>query len=153
VINLTAVIREVVELVSAEAMTRNVAVSFDFAQDSIFANGDRVQLQQVVLNLLHNAMEAMADQHDHPRRIVIGCHQVEGTVFVRVHDSGPGLRVGTEDEVFEPFYTTKNRRMGMGLSIVRSIIEAHGGTIRASTTEGRGAAVEFGLPAVEGMPA
>jgi signal transduction histidine kinase len=152
-INLTAAIREVVELVSTEAAIRNISVSFDFDSDAVFANGDRVQLQQVILNLLHNAMEAMADQYEPARRIVVSCHRYHQTIVVTVRDSGPGLNFGTEHLVFEPFYTTKRGGMGMGLSIVRSIVEAHGGIIHATNVAEGGALIEFQLPAAETMPA
>jgi signal transduction histidine kinase/integral membrane sensor domain MASE1 len=152
-INLTAAIREVVELVSTEAALRNIALAFDFDQDPVCASGDRVQLQQVILNLLHNAMEAMAEQQKAPRGIVIGCHRFHHAIVVTVRDSGPGLTAGTEHLVFEPFYTTKQGGMGMGLSIVRSIIEAHGGMIHATNVPGGGALIEFQLPAAETMPA
>ncbi len=150
-VNLTAAIREVVELVSTEAVIRNITISFDFDDDAVFASGDRVQLQQVILNLVHNAMEAMADSHDGPRRIVIGCHRFHQVVVVSVRDSGPGLDAGTEDMVFEPFYTTKRGGMGMGLSIVRSIVEAHSGIIHAANVSEGGALIEFQLPAAESL--
>ena len=108
--------------------------------------GDRVQLQQVILNLLHNAMDAMADEHDQMRRVVIGVCANHESVNVSVRDSGPGLRPGTEDMVFEPFYTTKARGIGMGLSIVRSIVEAHDGSIRAVREPAHGAVFELRLP-------
>ncbi len=148
-VNLTAAIREVVDLVSSEAIVRNITVSFDFAHEPVFVTGDRVQLQQVILNLLHNAMEAMAEQQSTTRRIVIGSREDHDNdvVAITVRDSGPGLRHGTEDVVFEPFYTTKIGGMGMGLSIVRSIVEAHGGSIHAKNDMTGGTVVEFQLPA------
>ena len=152
-IDLTSAIREVVELVSTEAALRNIRLSFDFDDEPVFANGDRVQLQQVILNLLHNAMEAMVDQHEAARRITIGCHRYHHAIVVSVCDSGPGLPAGTEHLVFEPFYTTKQGGMGMGLSIVRSIVEAHGGMIHAANVSGGGALIEFQLPAAQTMPA
>jgi two-component system, LuxR family, sensor kinase FixL len=152
-VNLTAAIREVVELVATDAVTRNITLSFDFDDQPIFTVGDRVQLQQVILNLLHNAMEAMVNQSDQLRRITIGCHRYYHAVVVSVRDSGPGLNAGSEDMVFEPFYTTKAGGMGMGLSIVRSIVEAHGGIIQAINLEDGGALLEFQLPAIEGVPA
>jgi len=152
-VNLTAAIREVVDLVGTETKGRNVAVSYDFDAEPIVVKGDRVQLQQVILNLLHNAMDAVADEPSHVGRIVIGVRANREAVIVSVRDSGPGLPAGTEEMVFEPFYTTKARGMGMGLSIVRSIVEAHGGTIRASNAIGRGALIEFQLPRTEGIAA
>ena len=152
-IDLTAAIREVVELVSTEAALRNIILSFDFDHGPVLANGDRVQLQQVILNLLHNAMEAMAEQQQAPRSILIGCHRYHHAIVVSVRDSGPGLSAGTEHLVFEPFYTTKQGGMGMGLSIVRSIVEAHGGMIHATNVADGGALVEFQLPAAETIAA
>src|SRR5262245_10798954 len=110
--------------------------------------GDRVQLQQVILNLLHNAMDAVADQRERSRTIGIECHPAAepSVLVVRVSDSGPGLRVGSEEVIFEPFYTTKADGMGMGLSIVRSILEAHDGSIRAVREAACGAAFELRLP-------
>jgi two-component system sensor kinase FixL len=146
-VNLTTAIREVVDLVSADAIIRNIAVSFDFAREPVFVTGDRVQLQQVILNLLHNAMEALAEQQSAARRIVIGCREDDVLVAITVRDSGPGIRVGTEEAVFEPFYTTKSGGMGMGLPIVRSIVEAHGGVIHAKNdASGGGTIIEFRLP-------
>jgi C4-dicarboxylate-specific signal transduction histidine kinase/integral membrane sensor domain MASE1 len=150
-VNLTSAIREVIDLVSSEAIIRNVAVTLNFEQEPVFVRGDRVQLQQVILNLIHNAMEAMHDSADTVRRINIDCRQGTGQqVLVTVQDSGPGIRPGTEDSIFEPFYTTKASGMGMGLSIVRSILEAHGGDIRAANDSTGGAIFEFFLPTTAG---
>jgi signal transduction histidine kinase/integral membrane sensor domain MASE1 len=145
-VNLTAAIRDVVDLVGAEAIVRNILVSLEFGHEPVFVTGDRVQLQQVILNLMHNAMEAMAEQELAGRRIVISCRDKDGLIAVSVSDSGPGLRAGTEEVVFEPFYTTKTGGMGMGLSIVRSIVEAHGGSILAKNDTSGGVVVEFQLP-------
>jgi signal transduction histidine kinase/integral membrane sensor domain MASE1 len=148
-INLTAAIREVADLVSSEAIIRDVTVSLDLDPDPVFVRGDRVQLQQVVLNLMHNAMEAMADQHDRARVLHVRCHASDGeSIHLSVGDSGPGLRAGAEETIFEPFFTTKPGGMGMGLSIVRSIVEAHGGCISAANGNSRGAIFELILPAL-----
>ena len=112
-------------------------------RDPVIVLGDRVQLQQVLLNLLHNAMEAMGDGRQ-PGRVLVRCRPL-ATRGVSVTDTGPGIPAGAEDLVFEPFYTTKSDGMGMGLSIVRSILESHGGTITAANTRG-GAVFEFMLP-------
>ncbi len=148
VVNLTAAIREVVDLVSSEAIIRKVGISVVFGEEPVFVRGDRVQLQQVILNLLHNAMEAMNDQDDSARTVEITCRPLDNqsTLVIQVRDSGPGLRQGSEDVVFEPFYTTKPGGMGMGLSIVRSIVEAHDGAIRAAHQGSRGAIFELHLP-------
>jgi signal transduction histidine kinase len=109
--------------------------------------GDRVQLQQVVLNLLVNALEALgicATASGSRQRVVPAV--CRGDIQVAVWDSGPGFDPGSESRAFEPFYTTKRGGMGMGLSITRTILEAHGGTVRARNGT-RGAIVEFTLPA------
>jgi C4-dicarboxylate-specific signal transduction histidine kinase len=151
-VNLTAAIRDVADLVASEAIIRNVSLSVEFEQEPLHVRGDRVQLQQIVLNLVQNAMEAMAEGNSPTRRVAIRCAKwKQQQVIVTVRDSGPGLKPGTEHSVFEPFYTTKRNGMGMGLSIVRSIVEAHGGLIEASNDAGgRGAVFELVLPAAPG---
>lgn len=147
-VNVTAAIRDVVDLVSSEAIIRNVAVMLDFDQEPHFIRGDRVQLQQVILNLLHNAMEALNGEQDGPRRVIVECRSKDAQrIAVSVRDTGPGLNSGTEEVVFEPFYTTKRMGMGLGLSIARSIVEAHGGSICADNHPNGGAVFEFHLPA------
>jgi C4-dicarboxylate-specific signal transduction histidine kinase len=145
-IDLSALIREVADLLSSETIIRDVALSLSFDRVPIYAKGDRVQLQQVVLNLIQNAMEAMSVEHRSGRVIHVSCRAEEnGPVHVSVQDSGPGVRMGAEQTIFEPFYTTKSGGMGMGLSIVRSIVEAHGGSIRVRNHASGGAIFEFTL--------
>jgi two-component system sensor kinase FixL len=140
----------VIELVESDAIIRNVTIAEEFDANLPLLRGDRVELQQVVLNLLLNAMEAMT--HCETGRIVVLRTErgTAATVEVSVHDSGMGLPAGAEHLVFEPFYTTKPAGMGMGLSVARSIVEAHGGRIWASNTPGRGATFHFSLPATDG---
>jgi signal transduction histidine kinase len=110
--------------------------------------GDRVQLQQVILNLIINAIQAMSAASDGPRQLLISTGKEEtGGVLVAVQDSGPGLAPGTLDHVFEPFHTTKPGGLGLGLSICRSIIEAHGGGLWAIPCEPHGALFQFTIPA------
>jgi signal transduction histidine kinase len=110
--------------------------------------GDRVQVQQVVLNLVLNAVEAMGSVEGGDRELLVSTKQTEGNgVLVAVRDSGPGIDPGHLDRVFEPFYTTKASGVGMGLSICRSIIEAHGGRLWAEANEPRGVVFQFTLPA------
>ncbi len=117
-------------------------------------NGDRVQLEQVILNLLVNAMDAMAEVADGERTIVVRS-ALDGAeaVHVAVQDGGTGLRDGTHEQVFKPFYTTKPAGMGMGLSIAKSIIEAHGGIIWVTNNPTRGATFHFSLPGPDKRPA
>jgi two-component system sensor kinase FixL len=109
--------------------------------------GDRVQLQQVVLNLLLNAFDAMKDCAVNERRVVLQAER-DGACMtkVAVRDRGPGLRRDKLDKIFQPFYTTKRDGLGMGLSISRSIIEAHGGHLWAENNPDRGATFYFTLP-------
>ena len=144
-VHLQAVIADVANLVSSDAIIRNITMSLDLDPKAIVVRGDRVQLQQVVLNLLVNAMEAIGQSR--PERMVrVSCRRTErGDARVIVHDSGVGLAEGAERRVFDPFYTTKPNGMGMGLSIAQSIVEVHGGTISARNAA-QGAIVEFMLP-------
>jgi signal transduction histidine kinase len=111
------------------------------------ADGDRVQLQQVILNLIMNAAEAMSDLGEETRELLISTQMdAAGGVLVAVRDSGPGLDPTSAHRVFEAFYTTKSAGLGMGLAICRSIIEAHGGRLWASANEPRGTVFQFTLP-------
>jgi signal transduction histidine kinase len=110
--------------------------------------GDRVQLQQVVLNLILNAVEAMSSVDDARRELSIGtARRGADEILVAVRDSGPGIDPEHLERVFDSFYTTKPGGMGLGLSICRSIIDAHGGRLWAAANEPRGAAFQFTLPA------
>jgi signal transduction histidine kinase len=111
--------------------------------------GDRVQLQQVVLNLILNAVEAMGSVEAGARALSISTEQDHTSVIVAVRDSGPGIAPDHFDRVFEAFYTTKSSGVGMGLSICRSIIDAHGGRLWAEANEPRGAVFKFTLPGGE----
>ena len=111
-------------------------------------SGDRVQLQQVVLNLILNAVEAMDLVGDRPRRLLISTKQSQAKeVLVAVQDSGPGIAPEDLERIFEAFYTTKSSGIGMGLSICRSIVHAHGGQLWAHANVPRGAMFEFTVPA------
>jgi signal transduction histidine kinase len=113
--------------------------------------GDRVQLQQVILNLIMNAIEAMSEVSEGSRELLIGASvNAPDGVVVAVRDSGPGLTPESLKHLFDPFYTTKPAGMGMGLSICRSITEAHGGRLWTSANSPRGAVFQFALPATGG---
>jgi C4-dicarboxylate-specific signal transduction histidine kinase len=145
-LDLNLVVRDVIRLVSSDAVIRNVTVTLECSPEPICVRGDRVQLQQVVLNLLLNAMEAVADGAPEHRTIVVRTERTPAAVHVSVQDAGPGLREGTNELVFEPFYTTKPTGMGMGLSIVRSIIRMHDGVVSATNNPTRGATFRCTLP-------
>jgi C4-dicarboxylate-specific signal transduction histidine kinase len=142
-------ILEVIALTRAEAVNNSVSVRTQFAEDLPRVQGDRVQLQQVMLNLIVNAIQAMSGIGEGPRDLQISIDAVlsEGSVRVGVRDTGPGLSPESLSRLFEPFYTTKPDGMGMGLSICRSIIEAHGGRLWATRCEPRGALFRFTIPA------
>src|SRR2546427_3352652 len=113
--------------------------------------GDRVQVQQVILNLVINGVEAMASVADRPRELFIRSRQHESDkVHVAVQDSGIGIDRQNLEKIFDAFYTTKPQGMGMGLAISRTIIEAHGGTLWATQNEDKGATIQFTLPADSG---
>ena len=123
-------ILEVVALIHGEAVKNGVSVRTRLAEGLLAIEGDRVQLQQVILNLIVNAIEAMSGQNEAPRELLIGSEKADPDgVLVAVRDSGPGLALENLDRLFEAFYTTKASGMGMGLSICRSIVEAHGGLV------------------------
>ena len=150
-VNLNEAVREVLELTHGEALKHGVSVRTQLADGLPLIHGDRVQLQQVVLNLVLNAVQAMGALADRTREVLITTSQTEpNAVCLGVRDTGPGLSAETLPRLFEPFYTTKPHGMGMGLSICRSIIEAHGGRLWATKCEPRGALFQFTIPATSG---
>jgi len=145
--DLNEALSEVIDMVRS-AITRNgVVVSTHFMDGPVPVQGDRVQLQQVAVNLILNAVEAMSSVETGRRELLVSTEQTEANgVRVMVRDSGPGIDPGHLDRVFEAFYTTKTSGVGMGLSICRSIIDAHGGRLWATANEPRGAVFQFTLP-------
>jgi signal transduction histidine kinase len=143
-------ILEVIALTRAEAANNSVSVRTQLAEGLPRVQGDRVQLQQVMLNLIVNAIQAMGGIGEGARELQISIDAVpsEGGVRVGVRDTGPGLSPESLPRLFEPFYTTKPDGMGMGLSICRSIIEAHGGRLWAIPCEPQGALFQFTIPAI-----
>jgi C4-dicarboxylate-specific signal transduction histidine kinase len=140
-------IGEVIVLTRNEAVKQGVSVQTRLAEGLPAVQGDRVQLQQVIVNLIMNAIEAMSDCGEGARTLSIGTRKdASAAIVVTIEDSGPGLSPASADHLFDAFYTTKPNGMGMGLSICRSIVEAHGGRIWASGEAGRGATLQFTLP-------
>jgi signal transduction histidine kinase len=147
-LDINEAIHEVIELTRGEARKHGASVQTSLACQSPLIHGDRVQLQQVLLNLLINAMEAMSGVSDGVRELLISTGKADaGGVLVAVSDSGPGFASLNAERIFVPFYTTKSTGLGMGLSICRSIIEAHGGRLWASANVPRGAIFQFTVPA------
>jgi PAS domain S-box-containing protein len=145
-LDINEAIREVITLTRGEAVKAGVSVQTDFADGLPLIYGDRVQLQQVILNLIINAIEAMSGVAEIPRALLISTAQAEHGILVAMRDSGPGLDPASLEHLFNAFYTTKSGGMGMGLAICRSIIEAHEGQLHASANEPRGAVFQFTLP-------
>ena len=146
-LGLNETIREVLALVVDEAKRKGVTIQTHFTDDLSPVSGDRVQLQQVVLNLVMNGIEAMSSAGGRPGELAITTRNVDaGQVQVTVADSGIGLDPNTIDKIFDPFYTTKPGGMGMGLSICRSILQTHGGRIWAAANNSRGTSFHFALP-------
>jgi PAS domain S-box-containing protein len=140
-------ILEIIALTRTEAANNSVLVRTQLTEGLPRLQGDRVQLQQVLLNLIINAIEAMRDVGEEERELLISTRREPDGVSVEVRDSGPGFAPEALESVFEPFYTTKPEGMGMGLSICRSIIEAHGGRLWAIPSEPQGALFQFTIPA------
>ncbi len=140
-------ILEVIALTRGEVLQNSVSVRTQLAEGLPLIQADRVQLQQVILNLIVNAVEAMSDASEGARELLISTGgDASNGVLVSLRDSGPGLDPANLERLFDAFYTTKSSGLGMGLSICHSIIEAHGGRIWAGANEPRGAAFHFTLP-------
>ncbi|WP_343504410.1 sensor histidine kinase [Alloyangia pacifica] len=144
--DLNEMVRSTMRLVSSEMLARGVAVQLRLSRDPLTVNADVRQLQQVLLNLVINAADAMADEDT--RRLTIAAGLGDGDRRVlSVSDTGPGLPEGLRDSPFKPFATSKAQGMGLGLSISQSIAERHGGTLRFASSTSEGARVELALPA------
>jgi C4-dicarboxylate-specific signal transduction histidine kinase len=140
-------IREIISLGQEDLVKNDVSVHTRFAQGLPLVCADQVQLQQVILNLITNAVEAMSGVCEGTRELRISTGQTtSGDILVAVQDSGPGLDAQSLDHLFDAFYSTKPRGLGIGLSICRAIIEAHGGRLWASLSEPHGATFQFTLP-------
>ncbi len=147
-LDLVQLVHEVLALVHSDLLARKVNVSLRISQELPAVSGDRVQIQQVFLNLLLNASEAMSGNPAHDRLIEIIAAREGATVHIKVIDRGVGISEAEFESVFDAFYTTKTDGLGLGLAISRSIISAHGGRLWATGNEGRGSCFHFTLPAL-----
>jgi len=146
-------LRETLEVMDTELRARRIVVATELAEPSPSTIGDWVQLQQVVLNLIMNGVEAMSVVADRPRLLRISSRrEAPDSVLVAVEDSGTGLDPAIAERMFDPFFTTKGSGMGMGLAICRSIIDGHGGRLWAAPAPPHGALVQFTLPTEDSMP-
>jgi len=146
-LDMNEVTQEVVALSRSELQRNRMVLRSEFAPDLPPVIGDRIQLQQVILNLLRNASDAMLSVHDRPRHLVIGTtREADDRVRLTVRDVGVGLDGQTMSKLFDSFYTTKTDGMGIGLSVSRSIIERHHGRLWAEPNDGPGATFAFAIP-------
>ena len=146
-LDLETIVRDVVMLIHSDAILHNVNVLLQIDPGAPKVHGDKVQLQQVVLNLLLNAFQAMKDCPMTERQVTVRTELNDGhKVIVAVSDRGEGLKDDQLEKIFQPFYTTKNDGLGLGLSISRSIVEAHGGRLWAQNNPDRGATIYFTVP-------
>jgi signal transduction histidine kinase len=146
-VDLNEATREVLALSSSELHRNRVLIQSELADDLPTITGDRIQLQQVIVNLLRNASDAVVGVHDRPRQLLIRTEQEDGDrVRVMVRDNGVGFDHQSMDKLFDPFYTTKNDGMGIGLSVSRSIVERHHGRLWAERNDGPGATFSFSVP-------
>jgi C4-dicarboxylate-specific signal transduction histidine kinase len=152
-VQINEVIEETVALAEGQASRNDVALVMELRPDVPAVLGDRIQLQQVILNLVMNGIEAMTSVTDRPRRLLIGSGIMDtAQVRVSIEDCGIGVSAEAMPRLFEPFFTTRSQGMGMGLPISRSIIESHGGRLWVESTVSQGAIFQFTLPAADGAP-
>jgi C4-dicarboxylate-specific signal transduction histidine kinase len=149
-LDMNELIRGMIALIYGDMQRSGISLHPEFAPNLALVRGDRVQLQQILLNLILNAIDAMADVTSRSHELRISTQARADDMVVAVQDSGIGLGADTESRLFEAFYSTKPGGMGMGLSICRSIVEAHGGRIWATANSGSGATVQFSLPLPSG---
>ena len=145
-IDLNETVREVFEFLAVQAAARDVTLSSRLAQGPLRVSGDRIQLQQVILNLVVNGMESMVGATNGRREVTSSTSVDEASAKISIADSGPGVPSDKLKAIFEPFFTTKGDGMGMGLSIARTIVEAHGGRIWAENDTAGGAVFHVSLP-------
>jgi len=142
---------DVARLVHPDALARHITLLFDAPPGLPSVQGDRVQLQQVLLNLIQNGMDAIGAEDGRARTVTVTARRsARDTLEISVVDSGSGIPAGDEQQVFDPFFTTKKAGIGLGLSISRSIVEAHGGHLRGENNPAGGATFRFTLPVARG---
>ncbi|MGB6868204.1 MAG: ATP-binding protein, partial [Acidobacteriaceae bacterium] len=145
-VDINEVAREVIALYLSELERNRVTIRQEFAEGLPSIMGDRIQLQQVILNLLRNASDAMSAVDDRPRELLLSTEPAGEEVHFIVRDTGTGIDPAAAERLFESFYTTKEGGMGIGLSVSRSIIEAHDGRLWVMANDGPGATFTFSVP-------
>jgi signal transduction histidine kinase len=150
-LDINELINEAINMLRSDLQKHRISVQTDTNRRVRQVTGDRIQLQQVLLNLIANAIDSMAGE-DEPRILSVKSEVLDSGIMVAVADSGKGIASQDVDRIFNPLFTTKTHGMGMGLSICRSIIEAHEGQIWVTADKGRGAIFHFTLPVDPGSP-
>jgi len=151
-VDLNEATREVIALSRSELERNRVVTQIELADQLPLVTGDRVQLQQVILNLLRNGSDAMSEVYDRPRELLFRTEVDEGDrVRLSVRDAGVGFESQTVEHLFRAFYTTKTDGMGIGLSVSRSIIESHGGRLWATANDGPGVTFSFSIPSAQDL--
>jgi signal transduction histidine kinase len=145
-LDLSDAAREVIELYSNDLQRNGITVEDALADDLPHVMGDRIQLQQVIMNLLRNASDSMSAVEDRPRKLTVGTDRDDDSVRVTVRDTGVGLDPENVKQVFNPFFTTKDGGMGIGLSVSRSIVDSHHGRIWAAPNDDLGSTFAFSIP-------
>jgi C4-dicarboxylate-specific signal transduction histidine kinase len=145
-VDLNEVAREVISLLLSEVRRKKIRLGVELADDLPIVVCDRVQIQQVIMNLIRNACDALSRVSDRPRTLIVRSDSDDGSVGLSVCDVGTGFDREAADRLFDAFYTTKESGMGIGLSVSQSIIKSHGGELSAMLNEGPGATFTFRLP-------
>jgi C4-dicarboxylate-specific signal transduction histidine kinase len=146
------VVEQVLKLLAHDLQASGVPVQKDYASVRLRVMADPVRLQQVVLNLVKNAIDAMDAQAPSTRRLAVTTRRQENSIVLQVDDSGPGIAAGAHDRIFDPFFTTKPNGMGLGLAICRQIVEAHGGSLILAKSGRLGTSFQIELPIAKVMP-
>jgi C4-dicarboxylate-specific signal transduction histidine kinase len=153
-VQINEIVEEAVALGELQALRHGIAVELELTRELPEIFGDRIQLQQVILNLMRNGIESMVAVEHRPRRLLIQSREQQaGQILVSIQDSGVGVDPDVMERLFEPFFTTRSQGIGMGLPISRSIVEAHGGRLWAESTAGQGSVFQFTLPHSNGPTA
>ena len=148
-LDINAIIADTIEVIGTDAIVRNSIIKTEFEPNLPFVTGDRIQLQQVLLNLISNSFDAMENSKGAHKILIHTARKDAGTIKVSIKDSGCGIPLKNIPKLFTRFFTSKPDGLGMGLSISRSIIESHGGRLDVENNSDRGAAFYFTLPALK----